>query len=82
MFRVYVHMNVYIYVYIYIYLSVCVCVRVYVRPVRGHARGISGRPSTQDLRLLVPKAIPLMDFGSRVLRYCVLGPPGIAALQV
>ena len=35
-------------------------------------------PSTQYLRLLVPKAIPSMVFGTRVLKYWVLGPSKIA----
>ena len=33
-------------------------------------------PSTQYLRSLIPKAIPLMVFGTRVLQYWVLGPSG------
>ena len=33
-------------------------------------------PSTQYLRLLVPTAIPFMVFGTRVLKYWVLGPLG------
>ena len=33
-------------------------------------------PSTQYLRTLVPKTIPLMAFGTRVLKYWVLGPSG------
>ena len=33
-------------------------------------------PSTQYLRTLVPKTIPLMVFGTRVLKYWVLGPSG------
>ena len=33
-------------------------------------------PSTQYLRTLVPKTIPLMAFGTRVPRYWVLGPSG------
>ena len=31
-------------------------------------------PSTQYLRTLVPKTIPLMAFGTRVLKHRVLGP--------
>ena len=34
-------------------------------------------PSTQYLRTLVPNTIPLVDFGTRVLKYWVLGPSGI-----
>ena len=33
-------------------------------------------PSTQYLRTLVPKTIALMVFGTRVLKYWVLGPSG------
>ena len=33
-------------------------------------------PSTQHLRTLVPKAIDGMVFGTRVLKYWVLGPSG------
>ena len=33
-------------------------------------------PSTQYLRSMVPKTIPLMVFGTRVLNYGVLGPSG------
>ena len=33
-------------------------------------------PSTQYLRTLVPKAIPLMVFGTRVVEYWVIGPAG------
>ena len=33
-------------------------------------------PSTQCLRILVPKTIPFMVFGTRVLKYWVLGPSG------
>ena len=33
-------------------------------------------PSTQYLRFLVPKTIPLMVFGARELKYWVLGPSG------
>ena len=33
-------------------------------------------PSTQQLRFLDPNTIPLMAFGTRVLKYWVLGPPG------
>ena len=33
-------------------------------------------PSTQYLRTLVPKTIPSMVFGTRVLKYWVLGPSG------
>ena len=34
-------------------------------------------PSTQYLRFLVPKTIPSMVFGTRILKYWVLGPLGI-----
>ena len=34
------------------------------------------RPSIPYLRLLVPKTIPLMVFGTRVLDFWVLGPSG------
>ena len=30
----------------------------------------------QDLRILVPKTIPLMVFRTRVIKYWVLGPAG------
>ena len=33
-------------------------------------------PSSQDLRCLAPKTILLMAFGTRVLKYWVLGPSG------
>ena len=33
-------------------------------------------PSSQYLRSLVPKTIPLMVLGTRVLEYWVLGPAG------
>ena len=33
-------------------------------------------PSTQHLRTLVPKTIPLMVFGTRVLKFWELGPSG------
>ena len=33
-------------------------------------------PSTQDLRFLVPNTIQGMVFGTRSLRYYVLGPSG------
>ena len=33
-------------------------------------------PSTQYSRTLVPKAMPFMVFGTRVLKYWVLGPSG------
>ena len=33
-------------------------------------------PSTQYLRTLVPKTIPLVVFGTRVLKYWLLGPSG------
>ena len=33
-------------------------------------------PSTQDLRTLAPNHIPLIAFGTRVLKYWVLGPSG------
>ena len=36
-------------------------------------------PSTQYLRFPVPKTILLMVFGPRVLKYWVLGPPGICS---
>ena len=36
----------------------------------------SESPSTQYLRTLVPKTIPLVVFGTRVLKYWVLGPSG------
>ena len=35
-----------------------------------------GDPSAQHLRALFPKAITGMDFGTRVLKYWVLGPSG------
>ena len=35
-------------------------------------------PSTQYSRTLVPKTIPLMVFGTRVLKYWVLGASGFA----
>ena len=35
-------------------------------------------PSTKYLRTLVPRTIPLMAFGTRVLKYWVLGPSGMA----
>ena len=38
--------------------------------------GFPEGPSSQYLRSLVPKTIPLMVFGPRVLKYCVLGPSG------
>ena len=34
-------------------------------------------PSTKYLRFLVPKTILLMVFGTRVLKYWVLGPSGL-----
>ena len=36
-------------------------------------------PSTQYSRTLGPKTIPLMAFGTKVLKYWVLGPSGIYA---
>ena len=33
-------------------------------------------PSTQYLRTLVPHTIPLMVWGTRILKYWVLGPSG------
>ena len=39
-------------------------------------------PSTQYLRSLVPKTIPLMVFGTRVLKYWVLGPSGFHNTQI
>ena len=33
-------------------------------------------PSTQSLRLLVPKSVPYMAFGTRVLEHLVRGPSG------
>ena len=36
--------------------------------------------STQDLRFLAPKTIPSMVFGTRILKYSVLGPPGSVLL--
>ena len=39
-------------------------------------------PSTQCLRLLVPKTIPLMLLGTRILKYWVLGPSGIDHVEV
>ena len=41
--------------------------------------GIPEGPSTQYLRTLVPKAIKGRVFGTRVLKYWVLGPSGYAA---
>ena len=38
-------------------------------------------PSTQDLSLLVPKTIPSMAFGTKRLKFWVLGPSGIRILQ-
>ena len=35
-------------------------------------------PSTQYLRTLVPKTIPLMVFGTKGLKYWVLGPSGLS----
>ena len=40
----------------------------------------SGGPSTQYLRFLVPKTILLMVFGTRVLKYWVLGRPEVCIL--
>ena len=42
----------------------------------GLPRTLSQGPSTQCLRTLVPKAISLIAFGTRVLSYLVLGPSG------
>ena len=39
-------------------------------------------PSTQSLRLLVLKTIPLMVFGTRSLTYWVLGPFGATRVLV
>ena len=38
-------------------------------------------PSTQYLRTLVPKTIPLMVFATRVLKYWVLGPSGLCKIM-
>ena len=40
--------------------------------------GIPECPRTQYFRTLVPKTMPLMAFGTRVLKYWVLGPCGYA----
>ena len=50
----------------------------------GHSAGrqfspaicIPEGPSTHHLRTLVPNTIPLLVFGTRVLKYWVLGPSG------
>ena len=39
-------------------------------------------PSTQYLRTLVPNSILLMVFGTRVLKYWVLGPSGLATYML
>ena len=36
-------------------------------------------PSTQYLRTLVPNTIKSMVFGTRILKYSVLGPPGLGS---
>ena len=41
-------------------------------PPQGAPKG----PSTHDLRTPVPKTIPLLASGTRVLKYWVLGPAG------
>ena len=38
-------------------------------------------PSTQHLRTLVPNTIKGMVFGTRILKYCVLGPSGLSISQ-
>ena len=46
-----------------------------LREVDQRAQNSEG-PSTQYFRVLVPKTIPLMVFGTRVLKFWVLGPSG------
>ena len=56
------------------YLLYCVCAYIYIYVAEG--------PSTQYLRTLIPKTIPLMAFGTRVLKYWVLGPAGCGILII
>ena len=50
-----------------------ICTAMGLRPRLQSPEG----PSTQYLRTLVPKAIKGMVFGTRVLKYWVLGPSGV-----
>ena len=45
-------------------------------PLLHAARGVPKNPSTQHLRFQIPKTIYGTDFGTRYLRYWILGPKG------
>ena len=54
----------------------CGACRTWVGPTLDSTKAYSEGPSTQYLRTLVPKSTTLMVFGTRVLKYWVLGPSG------
>ena len=47
------------------------------KALHDHCKTYQKGPSTQYLRTLVPKAMKGMAFGTRVLKYWVLGPFGL-----